>query len=1513
MLTQVLSSASMRHFVYLCVAVLVAITSLTTIPLPSVNGKRNSVDATASNAARSSNARRNRDAQGNLVATSLPQRLFAEQTKPALLAFLAEGDCISVGRSVTSSRIGARGFRSYLAAPFMPPSVTFMSPTNNSNFIAGSTITLSANASDVDGNVSKVEFFQGAVKLGEDTTAPYSYDWTNVVAGEYVLIAKATDNAGEFVTSATSNVSVLSQVKQYVNWTTINNGTDLGAGSVRKTSGGAWDFAAYALQKLLPGDGYFESTAASYNQSINIAGTNGSERAVVIGSGGWVGIYENNQLVAATSNNPPVTVISAHAAGDRYRLEISNAVLRYVRYRSASREVMFTSPSALPVYPISVALGMSPQNAEWQKTLLAQLTRKVTWSSITNGMDLGDGSVRKTSPGVWNFSANAAQTLLRGDGYFESTPSMYNQSLTLNGADSAARSLTLGSSGAVAIYENGVEVANTDSIKNIAEHKDGDRYRLEIAGGALRYVRYRAGSRSVMYTSAKSLPAYPFNFVLGASPNNASWQDTVIAQLSQNVSWSDITNGIDLGNGSVRKTTTGVWDFSAGPRQQLLYGSGYFESTASYFNHSINASGTDGASRALIAGTGGWAAIYENGQEVANTSPLQNIAPQAAGDRYRVEISRGKLRYVRYRSGVRSIMFTSSNAVPAYALGFSLGASFQNSEWQNTIFSDNVAEQNDATFVSQIVPATMVPGQTYNVSVTMKNTGASTWTPDGDYQLASENLADNQRWELSRINLPTTVLPGATGTFSFAVTAPATGSHSFQWRVVQQGVERFGASTTNVNVLTANGPPSATLSANGQTFTASATVVLTVNASDSDGTVSKVEFFQGTVKIGQDNTPPSPFTYSWTDVPAGNYVLTARATDNGGATATSSAVNITVNAPNQAPTVSLMSPANNAVVNASATIQIDANAADPDGLVNKVEFFRGDLKLGEDTAAPYSFNWTNFSAGGHTLTARATDNVGTTTTSTAISITVNQPPTVSLTSPANNTVVTAGSSVALTATAGDSDGLVNKVEFFQGNFRLGEDTVAPYTFDLTNATAGMYSLTARATDNRGAVTTSSIVSLVINSPPVANAGGPYSGVPGVSVQFSSAGSTDPDGLISVYYWEFGDGDTGTGASPTHTYTAAGIRQVTLMVLDSLGATTSSQTTATIASKPSARLDPLNQTGGDGENPLSRNFNWSVGLVSLPGRAGLDLGLSLSYNSLVWTRNGSTISFDDDRGFPSPGFRLGFPVIQLQYFSSQFGRYAFMLITPNGDRVELRQVGASNIYESADSSYLTAQVNADNTITLRTTDGTQLFYELKISDYQCTKIKDRNGNFISINYTSDRIDTVVDTLSRTIKFNYDPADGYLTSITQSWNQGTANQQNHEWASFTYNPALTIQTNFQNLTSIGLPNGSTRKVLTRVDLNNHSSRFDFAYTPWAQVWKISSYGADGDLLNYRAYNLPGSGLEPTGPQSDCPRFTERHDWAENWNGDVGGTPDFAEDAKRSLRNQLMRRYPTALCRL
>jgi hypothetical protein len=91
-----------------------------------------------------------------------------------------------------------------------PPLVTLVSPTDGAVFTAPTNILLSANASDLDGSISKVEFFQGASKLGETNNVPYQFTWTNVPAGFYSLTAKATDDSGATTVSAAAAITVTS-------------------------------------------------------------------------------------------------------------------------------------------------------------------------------------------------------------------------------------------------------------------------------------------------------------------------------------------------------------------------------------------------------------------------------------------------------------------------------------------------------------------------------------------------------------------------------------------------------------------------------------------------------------------------------------------------------------------------------------------------------------------------------------------------------------------------------------------------------------------------------------------------------------------------------------------------------------------------------------------------------------------------------------------------------------------------------------------------------------------------------------------------------------------------------------------------------------------------------------------------------------------------------------------------------------------------------------------------------
>ncbi|MBI4659123.1 MAG: hypothetical protein HY735_09800 [Verrucomicrobia bacterium] len=88
------------------------------------------------------------------------------------------------------------------------PAVAISSPAANATFTAPANITLTADASDSDGSISKVEFFSRGTAIGTATTSPYRVTWSNVAPGSYTLTAKATDNNGAFRVSSPVSVAV---------------------------------------------------------------------------------------------------------------------------------------------------------------------------------------------------------------------------------------------------------------------------------------------------------------------------------------------------------------------------------------------------------------------------------------------------------------------------------------------------------------------------------------------------------------------------------------------------------------------------------------------------------------------------------------------------------------------------------------------------------------------------------------------------------------------------------------------------------------------------------------------------------------------------------------------------------------------------------------------------------------------------------------------------------------------------------------------------------------------------------------------------------------------------------------------------------------------------------------------------------------------------------------------------------------------------------------------------------
>jgi len=203
-----------------------------------------------------------------------------------------------------------------------------------------------------------------------------------------------------------------------------------------------------------------------------------------------------------------------------------------------------------------------------------------------------------------------------------------------------------------------------------------------------------------------------------------------------------------------------------------------------------------------------------------------------------------------------------------------------------------------------------------------------------------------------------------------------------------------------LGLVAINQPPGIALASpvQGTSVIVSTPIVFSATATDPDGTIALVEFYNGVTRLGIGvPVAGQPAIFNFTlpsGLPVGSYTFTALATDNTGATTISTPVSITVAlAPNTAPQVVLTSPAAHAALIPNTAVTLKATATDVDGTISKVEFYDGAAKLGEAAPVPGDFSaftlpFTFTAVGAHTLFARATDNIGAFADSAPIVVTV---------------------------------------------------------------------------------------------------------------------------------------------------------------------------------------------------------------------------------------------------------------------------------------------------------------------------------------------------------------------------------------------------------------------------------------------------------------------------------------------------------------------------------------------
>lgn len=392
---------------------------------------------------------------------------------------------------------------------------------------------------------------------------------------------------------------------------------------------------------------------------------------------------------------------------------------------------------------------------------------------------------------------------------------------------------------------------------------------------------------------------------------------------------------------------------------------------------------------------------------------------------------------------------------------------------------------------------------------------------------------------------------------------------------------------------------------------------------------------------------------------AGTFQVTLTVTDGEGATHSVTQAVETVDPPNQLPTAAISSNADDLSVAFSG-----AGSTDPDGTVVGWSWEFGDSA----TATGVTTSHTYAAPGEYTVTLTVTDNRGgTATASRVISVLgPNQLPTADFDWTANDEKVAfdAGASA-------DPDGTIESYAWDFGDGETGTGATRSHTF----AASGTYTVKLTVTDDRGGedVRTRQ-VTVVANAKPTAAF---TSSATFLAVSFDGSGSTDSDGTVDDYAWDFGDGESGSGATPGHTYAAAGAYTVKLTVTDDDGAKDSVTKTVTVTAPGPLAADGFGRTVGSGWGTADNGGAWTIATGSsrfsvADGKGKVTMSSAGSgYAAMLNSVSSSNVDMSFDVSMDKSATGGG------QYFSA-FGR-SVQGVGSYGAKVRVLSTGAVQLY------------------------------------------------------------------------------------------------------------------------------------------------------------------------------------------------------------------------------------------
>jgi hypothetical protein len=963
-----------------------------------------------------------------------------------------------------------------IPVPNQPPTANLVAPLPDTTFYGPTHITLIAEASDTDGTISKVEFFDGGNLIGEDTTAPFTLELNNHPIGINHFSCRAYDNTGATGDSPVVPIRVIALNKAPVVSLSIRGTANLTAPSAIQFNAKATDDDGVVTKvefyngATLIGTDTVHPFGLKWN---NVTAGNYVIVAKAYDNLGATGVSNELSLQVQPPNQPPSAAITSPTAGFNPMAPASVTVQAIasdpdgsvVRVDFLDQDVLLGSDTTSPY---SFDYANIPEGVH-------SLTVKVV--DDRGGETISDPVVFTVAP------ANKAPAI-----------TISSQAMNLKLKAPASVQLLANATDADGVvtkveFYSGDKLLGTDSVKpfgykwlnlpegthqvrgkafdNHGASTDSNVLSIEVAPAN------QAPQVSITHPTPNINPVAPASIVIAATASDSDGSVTKVEFFNQGLLLgSDTSSPYEL-----------AWDaIPAG-------------------THSVTAQATDDSGAVTTSET----VVFTVG--APNQLPTVSLSSPTTGPL----VAPASIELVATAQDADGSIARVNN-VPPGTHNVSARA------------IDNKGGPANSNKLKFVVAAPNLPPE---VSITEPTGTTSPVAPASVTILANAADEDGSIAKVEFYNGSDLLGSDATAPYSFVWSNVAAGSHILTVKAFDnQGASAISAAVTLVVKAPNQKPTVSVANASTGKLVAPATVQLTATAADVDGSIARVQFLNGSSVIGTDTT--SPYTFNWNNVAAGTYQITARAFDNQGAATTSSAINVEVVPPNAAPEVSITEPTGTTRPVAPASVTIRANAADTDGTVSKVEFYNGTQLLGTDSTAPYAYSWKNIPAGAHSLTARAYDNEGVVTTSSAVILNVdsaNQAPTVTISSPTNG-ALTAPASIQLAATAQDSDGTISKVEFYNGNNLIGTDTSSPYAMTWSNVEAGSYAIKAKAFDNKGASNTSTALNFTVSVPngapevaitsPVSNSTG--TAPANLNIQ---AIATDDNGIAKVEFYQNG--------------------------------------------------------------------------------------------------------------------------------------------------------------------------------------------------------------------------------------------------------------------------------------------------------------------------------------------------------------------------------------------------------